>query len=67
MFDSLGYANDKQIFEDKIVLRTPNTKTKNKIISFMWEAFSSNYWLSGVDYQIFSFELTSMHRAVAFV
>ena len=42
MFDSLGYANDKQIFEDKIVLRTPNTKIKNKIINFMWEAFHSN-------------------------
>ena len=42
MFDSLGYANDKQIFEDKIVLRTPNTKTKNKIMSFMWEAFHIN-------------------------
>ena len=67
MFDSLGYANDKQIFEDKIVPRTPNTKTKNKVISFMLEACHINYWLSEVDYQNLSFELTSMHRAVAFV
>ena len=64
MFYSLGYANDKQIFEDKIVLRTPNTKTK---ISFFKKKFAILIALSGVDYQNLSFELTSMHRAVAFV
>ena len=42
MFDSLGYANDKQIFGDKIVPRTPNTKTKKRVISFMLEACHIN-------------------------